>query len=337
MNPLELLNRPTFADVERIGMPRALLHYRYGTLWTTFFESLGREVVLSAPTTKDIVAQGDALSHDECCLASKIFLGHVESLIGACDAVFIPSIGNLGRFKMFCTKFQALPDLVANTFAERGLRLVSCLVNELEGVGMREALVGLAAEFGATSHEARRAWKTASRAQEHAERAKTAAQNRQRLLLAHARRKPTGEERASVSILLAAHPYIAHDPFLGGELADMLDRLGATVFHADAVDREQATRESFEFSQTLPWIVNREIIGAITACYEQVDGIVLMSAFPCGPDSMTDDAIVRCMQGKPILNLTIDAQSGTAGLETRVESFIDILRYQKKGGYVHGS
>ena len=82
--------------------------------------------------------------------------------------------------------------------------------------------------------------------------------------------------------------------------------------------------------------MNREIIGAITQLHHRVDGIVLVSAFPCGPDSMTDDAIVRCIQGKPVLNLTIDAQSGTAGLETRVESFIDILRYQKKGGYVHG-
>ena len=73
---------------------------------------------------------------------------------------------------------------------------------------------------------------------------------------------------------------------------------------------------------------------AFTPCFREEDGIVLVSAFPCGPDSMTDDAIVRCIQGKPVLNLTIDAQSGTAGLETRVESFIDILRYQKKGGYV---
>ena len=28
-------------------------------------------------------------------------------------------------------------------------------------------------------------------------------------------------------------------------------------------------------------------------------------------------------------------QSGTAGVETRVESFVDILRFQQKGGYVH--
>lgn len=337
MNPLDLLNRPAYADVERIGMPRALLHYRYGTLWTTFFEALGREVVLSAPTDKNIVAQGDALSNDECCLASKIYLGHVASLIDACDAVFVPSVGNLGRFRMFCTKFQALPDLVANTFADRRPKLVSCLVNELEGAGMQEALVGLAAEFGTVQHEAKRAWKTAARAQAYAERASAVAQNRRLLLLDHARRSAAEGGDAPVGILLAAHPYLARDPYLGGALADMLERLGATVLLADAVDREQAARESFEFSSTLPWIVNREIVGAITTLYEQVDGIVLMSAFPCGPDSMTDDAIVRCIQGKPILNLTIDAQSGTAGLETRVESFVDILRYQRKGGYVHGS
>lgn len=337
MNPLDLLNRPPFADSERIGIPRALLYYRYGTLWTTFFEALGREVVLSVPTDKHIVAQGDALSNDECCLASKIYLGHVASLIGACDVVFVPSVGNVGRFKMFCTKFQALPDLVANTFADQRLKTASCLVNELEGGDMQEALVGLAAEFGVAPHEAKRAWKKAARAQAHVERTNSAAQNRRLILLEHTRRTAVETGEAPVAILLAAHPYLAHDPYVGGALTDMLERLGATVLHADAVDREQAAQASFEFSSTLPWIVNREIIGAITTLYDQVDGIVLMSAFPCGPDSMTDDAIVRCIQGKPILNLTIDAQGGTAGLETRVESFVDILLYQKKGGYVHGS
>ena len=129
-------------------------------------------------------------------------------------------------------------------------------------------------------------------------------------------------------------PYLAHDAFMGGALTDLLESMNAVVLFADEADRERSLQASFDFSDTLPWIVNREIIGAITQLHHRVDGIVLVSAFPCGPDSMTDDAIVRCIQGKPVLNLTIDAQSGTAGLETRVESFIDILRYQKKGGYV---
>ena len=33
---------------------------------------------------------------DECCLASKLYLGHAESLLDSCDALFVPSIDNLG-------------------------------------------------------------------------------------------------------------------------------------------------------------------------------------------------------------------------------------------------
>ena len=412
--------------VRRIGMPRALLFHRYGPLWTTFFEALGREVVLSEPTDKGTVERGDALSNDECCLASKVYLGHVASLLDtdACDAVFVPSIANVGLHRGFCTKFQALPDLVANTFADERVCVLSCLVNEREEkTGMKEALLGVAAQLGAGSREAKRAWKAAAHAQTQAERFAAARQMRALTTLerarevardgeaavcgAHAARgagrttsargvddagrtngmdsanrdagtgRPngtasagsagprmaaavnaramgrTGSERAAVAlpgaqpqrtapeaplgILLAAHPYVAHDPYLGGTLVDLLEGMGVTVLFTDETDRKRALQASFGFSSTLPWIVNRELVGSLMLLHEHVDGIVLVSAFPCGPDSMTDDAIVRCIQGKPILNLTIDAQSGTAGLETRVESFVDILRYQGKGGYVHGA
>ena len=285
----------------RIGMPRALLHYRYGTLWTTFFEALGCDVVLSDPTDRSTVAHGDALSNDECCLASKIYLGHVASLVDsdACDAVFVPSIANVGRRRGFCTKFQALPDLVANTFADQRIEVLSCLVNEVdEHKSMKDALIELA------------------RAQEQAERAATLRQTRALSQLEAARAAARRPEDAPLAILLAAHPYLAHDAFMGGALTDLLESMNAVVLFADEADRERSLQASFDFSDTLPWIVNREIIGAITQLHHRVD------------------AIVRCIQGKPVLNLTIDAQSGTAGLETRVESFIDILRYQKKGGYV---
>ena len=428
--------------VRRIGMPRALLFHRYGPLWTTFFEALGREVVLSEPTDKGTVERGDALSNDECCLASKVYLGHVASLLDtdACDAVFVPSIANVGLHRGFCTKFQALPDLVANTFADERVRVLSCLVNEREEkTGMKEALLGVAAQLGAGSREAKRAWKAAAHAQTQAERFAAARQMRALTTLerareaarddeaaaysaraargaggaaygAHAARGAgrttsardmddaggtdgtngmddanhnagtghpnratdtggagprmaaavnaramgrTASERAAIAtpgaqsqrtapeaplgILLAAHPYVAHDPYLGGTLVDLLEGMGVTVLFTDETDRKRALQASFGFSSTLPWVVNRELVGSLMLLHEHVDGIVLVSAFPCGPDSMTDDAIVRCIQGKPILNLTIDAQSGTAGLETRMESFVDILRYQGKGGYVHGA
>ncbi len=334
-------NRARHAGAARIGMPRALLFHRYGVLWTTFFQALGHEVVVSDPTDRAVVERGDALSNDECCLASKAYLGHVASLLdaGACDVVFVPSIVSEGLHRGFCTKFQALPDLVANTFADSRVRVLSCLVNVWEEkAGMKEALLSAASQLGAGTREAKRAWKRAAHAQEQAERAALERQARTLAALDRAREATLGNGAgadAPLGILLAAHPYVAHDPHLGGALVDLIEGMGATVLFADETDRERALQASFEFSETMPWTVNREIVGAIMLLHDRVDGIVLVSAFPCGPDSMTDDAILRCIQGKPILNLTVDAQSGTAGLETRVESFVDILRYQKKGGYVH--
>ena len=60
-----------------------------------------------------------------------------------------------------------------------------------------------------------------------------------------------------------------------------------------------------------------------------VDGIILLSAFPCGPDSMVNELVTRRVKGVPLLNLVLDSQTGTAGVETRLESFIDIIRFKK--------
>lgn len=115
-----------------------------------------------------------------------------------------------------------------------------------------------------------------------------------------------------LTILLAAHPYVSHDPFVGGVVEDALREQGACVLFADEADKARSLKKSYEFSHFIPWIVNRELIDATLLLHEHIDGIVLMSAYPCGPDSMCDDAIERCIKGKPILTLTVDAQAGTA-------------------------
>ena len=79
----------------------------------------------------------------------------------------------------------------------------------------------------------------------------------------------------------------------------------------------------------MPWEVNREIFGAVQLCRDRVDGIILCTAFPCGPDSMTNDMLVRLVRDVPVLTIILDNQSGSAGLETRLESFVDILNFRK--------
>lgn len=157
---------PDLADVQSVGIPRALLYYRYGVLWEAFFKALGRNVVVSSPTDRAVLAAGEALSVDECCLASKLYFGHAAQLIGQCDALFVPGYANEGRLASYCTKFQALPDLVASTFADRGVRTASLFVDRIgEKTSARRAFQDFAQRFGARPKEAAEAWQHAARAQ----------------------------------------------------------------------------------------------------------------------------------------------------------------------------
>lgn len=324
----------SYADIQTVGIPRALLYYRYGAFWRRFFEGIGRTVVVSEPSDLGIFERGQEASVDETCLVSKLYLGHVRALLdrdSAPDAIYVPGIANHGRWHTFCTKFQALPDLVENAFYERHPRIISTFVEEQETDAHREKVyTEFALGFGVTRKEARSAYRAAVRAQRDHDAALAKAQDE---LVAAQAKLPAGER--PLTILVAAHPYVLHDPFVGGPVIDALRGMGVTVLFSDEFDRERAYKRSFDFSQSMPWMINREIVGCVLERFDLVDGIVLMSAYPCGPDSMTDDAISRRIKGKPLLTLTVDAQSGTAGIETRIESFVDILTYQKRGGYLH--
>lgn len=327
-------------DVHVIGIPRALLQYRYGVLWQTFFEALGKEVVISDDTDKAVVETGIARSVDETCLASKIFMGHVSSLIGRCDAVFVPCYASCDTRRGFCTKFQSATDLVRNTFRAE-LRVISLLVENIgDAKSTRAAFVELGQRLGASRKEAKRAYAQAVHAQEQADERRARDQEELLKLMEEYRSMtastPANAEQLPLTILLVAHPYIAFDQYMARDIVNALLQLDCTVLFACDTDRAKAYKASLDFSSTMPWIINRELIGSILMLKDQVDGVILVSAFPCGPDSMTDDAIMRCIQGVPILNLMIDAQTGTAGVQTRLESFVDILQFKRKGGYIRG-
>ena len=56
----------------------------------------------------------------------------------------------------------------------------------------------------------------------------------------------------------------------------------------------------------------------------------MLTAFPCGTDSMVNEYVIRTFKDTPIITLTVDAQDGSAGIETRLESFVDIIALRKE-------
>lgn len=299
-----------------IGIPRAMLYYRYGTLWEHFFRALGVTTVLSPPGSRGILEKGAALAPDEDCLSVKMFIGHVDSLIGRCERIFIPRYSNYGFTDLFCTHYEAVYDLARNIFRSSSQRFVTCNIDANNGFPEPKAFELFGAELGFSPRESRRAWREASGALEQEQKA---AERAQKELAA----KP------GMKVLVAGHSYVLSDPYLGMPILDYLEEAGAVPIRTDALSPESARKACARFSPTCRWIVSEEIVGGVSLWQDKADGIVLVSAFPCGPDSMTNEMLIRRIKGKPVLTLMLDTQSGTAGIETRLESFLDIIRFQK--------
>ena len=301
----------------KIGIPRALLYHRYDILWPTYFKELGFETVISPVTNKTILEDGDRYAIDENCLSSKLFFGHVSALLGKCDCIFVPRVANYGKEGVLCSRFEALYDIAVNTFRESGMRFVACDIDVDQKKTELDAFANLALEFGKTFSDGAKAYEAAKAAAAKAQAEKIAAQE---ALL----------EKDGIKILVIGHSYNLHDTYIGKPIVEALKKLDAIPLLADAVDLDLARSRYTNICKDVPWMVNRELVGAIDMYHDAVDGIILITAFPCGPDSMLNEMIIRRVKDRPILNLLLDSQDGNAGIETRLESFVDIIRFRKE-------
>ena len=299
-----------------VGIPRAMLYYRFGILWERFFQVLGVTTVLSPPGSRGILEAGTRLAPDESCLSLKMFMGHVDALIGRCDLVFIPRYSSYGYTELFCTRYEGLFDQARNIFRTSGQRFVTCNIDAVHGSPESKAFERFGVELGYSERVSRQAWREASEELIRQQREKERAQ---RELAA----KP------GLKVLLAGHSYILSDPYLGRPVLDCLAAAGAVVLRANAADPEEARKACAAFSPTCRWVVSGEIVGGLLLWKEKADGIILVSAFPCGPDSMTNELLIRRIKDRPVLTLMLDTQSGMAGIETRLESFLDIIRFRR--------
>jgi len=300
----------------KIGIPKALLYFKYANLWESFFDAMGIDYLVSPDTNKDILALGIRYAVDESCLSSKIFLGHVAWLKNRCDAVFVPRIASYGKAGTVCTKFAAIYDVCANTFRSDALALMHYNIDLEKQEKELGAFLKLGKLLGKKRAQSLFAYWSAKQTERAAQR--IAVQEQERVL--------AGD---GIKILLVAHPYNIQDQYTGTPVVSALKEMGAEPVLACQTDSRQAVMASYTLSETVPWLFSRELLGAVNLIKGRVDGIILISTFPCGPDSLVNEIITRRVKDKPILNLILDGQEGTAGLQTRLESFLDIINFKR--------
>ncbi len=300
-------------DKIRIGIPRSIHYYYYGDLWIKFFKKLDCDVIISPKTNREIMEKGIQYANDEMCLSMKNLLGHISYLQGKCDYIIIPRIDNYGVENQTCTNFLAIYDIVNNMFSQDILSYnIDVAHHQTEEKGFLE----MGRKLGFTKKEIQRAYRDA----------KTFVQNKKQALIRKNLEKLNSEKE---KVLLIGHPYNMYDDYIGRPIISFLEKLNVEVIYSDLFYSSITGPISKQLSKELYWKFNKESIGAIPVVQNKVDGIIFLSTFPCGPDSLVNELVMRKIH-LPYINLILDDVDGRAGFETRLESFVDIMQERKR-------
>ncbi len=303
-----------------VGIPKALLFYYYQDLWKAFFEKLDVEVVYSDDTNKEILEKGEKKSIDESCLALKVYLGHIDNLKNRCDYVLVPRIYCVKKGEQVCTNFNALFDIVHNLYPD--INILNYNIDLDKGKKESKAFIHIGEQLGFSYIESYNAYLCA----------KEIERNKKEERIIEQEKKLSSKK---LKVLIASHPYNLYDSYISGEVIRHLEQENIEIIYSDLIQPELIDRECREISTDIHWSHNKEIMASIYHYYRKVDGMILISAFPCGPDSLAIEMIKRKVD-LPTLHLVFDQENSATGITTRLESFFDILKAKKEALYERG-
>lgn len=293
----------------KIGIPRSINYYQNMYMWKYFFEKLDIEIVLSPKTNREIINFGSNIANDEMCLSLKNYLGHINYLKDKCDYVLIPRIDNYGRRDQTCTNFLSFYDIVNNLF---DVKILNYDINYEKCKNEYKGYLKIGRELNKTKKEIRDAYIYA-----------LIKSNKELKKIYIDELNKLNSEK--LKILIVGHDYNIEDELVGNPIIKYLKNNNCEVIKCNNLPAITTNSLAHKLSSTLYWKYNKECIGSIPLCEDKIDGIILLSSFPCGPDSIVSELVIRRVK-MPILNLVIDDLDSFSGIETRLESFIDVLK-----------
>ena len=304
-----------------IGIPRALLYWKRPYFWEVFFEGLGFEVLLSPKTNKEIVEMGVKVADPETCFSNKVYFGHLLWLDGKCDLIFVPRL-KVNKEKLeYCPRFFGLPDLakilvktkiLTETFDERKEKF-------------EKTIQRLGKKLKKKKEEIKRAFEIASLKEKELKREKEKD--------FFEKINPSTPLRVEKKkIVLISHPYNLYDDYVNLRIKEKLEKLGAQPIFIEEIPISVDQRPNQRLSAStikFHWEFGKEIMEKIEEILKyHINGAIEISSFACGSDAVLKEFVEKRFKEVkiPFLYLIIDEQTGEAGLQTRLEAFIDTLK-----------
>ncbi|HUV50942.1 MAG TPA: acyl-CoA dehydratase activase [Anaerolineae bacterium] len=309
----------------RIGINRSFLVNTFYPLYSTFFTQLGFEPVVPDSPFKEGMDQKEAAF----CYPAELTHGFFYALIymnNPPEFIFLPHFKAVPAQSCYASS-QVCPFVQGETFylrttfrkkldelKSRGTKVLTPLLDLTEGLETAEKpLVETAVKMGVGRKEAGKAFEKALKKQ----------------MECFAEMKKIGNKAIEAlekdpdktAVVIFARPYngFVKEAHMG--IPNKLASRGVLVIPFDflAFDDEKMKRHMY-------WGMGQIILKAarIVKSHPQLFGTYITN-FSCGPDSFIVGYFRSLMGQKPSLTLELDSHTADAGLETRVEAFLDIV------------
>ena len=322
-------------------MPRALIYYKFHPLWIKFFEELGAEVIISPETNKEIQSVSVKCAPDEDCYSTKLYYGHVMNLKNKVDYLFIPRFGSAHKTNVGCPKFVGLAESLKSAFPDLPEIIMPYFSTAKSGHGrlhLMRIVFEIGFKFTKNPLKILNAFVKAvinykryhkeliidKKTLEHWE--------NNDILLNSTSKEITKEKKLKLAIV--AHSYVLNDSFQSINIREKLSEMGVDYITSEQMPRDLVEIQMEKLDYNMYFDYEREILGTIMHFLESktIDGILHLIIFACGPDSINAELANRFSRRDPevpLLQLVLDEHTGEAGINTRLEAFMDMIKRRR--------
>ncbi|MDR2375473.1 MAG: acyl-CoA dehydratase activase [Treponema sp.] len=311
-----------------VGIPRAFSVHTLYPLYSWFFHELGIRTFLST----EVAHAGVARSESTYCFPAEIAHGAVQDCLDkGADYVLLPHFRDMPSYEEmvhanFCPITQSLPYYIEKAFPDVDKETWLPLVVSFKfGDGKAlEPFTQTAARLGIGPDETEAAFEKALAKQ----RAYFDAVKRMGIEALEEARKA---DRPVIAVL--GRPYNAFTQEANMGIPRKFTTRGYSIVPFDILPFHDE-----EIFPNMYWYYGQQDVKAAKLLKKE-DNIYLtyVTNFSCAPDSFILHYIKWTMGQKPFLVLELDSHSADAGVDTRVEAFLDIIDgYRNKKGAIEG-
>jgi predicted nucleotide-binding protein (sugar kinase/HSP70/actin superfamily) len=319
-----------------IGIPRTLTYYAYKPLWETFFQDLGCEIVVSDKTSKGILDKGVEFAVNDACIPIKLFHGHVHNIGKRADFIFVPRLINLTREKTvtYCPKFLGLTDMVRASMPDLPPLLDFRIDLREKWKARYREYERLGCLLGMPPGRIGHAFRSAKRALRSYRRRLSDGKDPEKAVAALREHNgiPLLPPRP-ITLAVVGYPYLLYDDFVNAGLMAKLHNMDIRILTPEMVPERQLLIKAKSLPKDLFWTFSNQVVRSAIHYIDDssVDGIIHVTAFGCGPDSMVGKLVEleAKQRGVPYVLISLDEHTGEAGVLTRLEAFVDMLRYRR--------